>query len=236
MEEAYISSDEVKSTDVICRRGAGGQSHPGNMEFRRVVFNNKDEYDKASSSEKEELSRQLWGSMSRDGVRFVREVSPGNWIVLEDAKCSRKIWAALRDFRGGGKGGRGLEPLPKPAASSKPKTTQPKAKKNKMHWMQVAATASPVKTKEFDESARAAIKSLLDNEALDVELRRNWGSNYEKKRERFEEQVMARYRAAAKNKGMSAEEFSIKLLPTLIREAGGPDCAITSSSSMKELL
>ena len=116
--------------------------------------------------------------------------------------------------------------------ATKPKATQqPKAKKQKLHWMTIAAAASPVQTKNFDESAQAQIKSVLENEALDQALRNNWGSKYDKKRERFEEQVMTRYRAAARQKGMSAEEFSKKLLPTLIHEAAGVNCAITESSS-----
>jgi len=209
MAETYISTDEVKSTDVICRRGAGGNSHPGNAEFRRVISTNKDRYDNLPSRDREDFSRGIWNEMSRGGIRFVREASPdGTWVVLDDEKCARKIWSALRDYRGGGGGHGSLQPLPrpqKPQTKPKPKAKQqPKAKKQKLHWMTVAAAASPVQTKNFDESAQASIKGILENAALDQALRNNWGSNYEKKRERFEEHVMTRYRAAARQKGMTA--------------------------------
>ena len=241
MTETYISTDEIKSTDVLCKRGAGGNSHPGNAEFRRVISKNKDRYDNLLSRDREEFSRGIWNEMSREGIRFVRETAPeGTWMVLDDEKSARKIWSALRDYRGGGGHG-SLQPLPRPqkpqAKATKPKATQqPKAKKQKLHWMTIAAAASPVQTKNFDESAQAAIRSLLDNEALDQALRNNWGSNYDKKKERFEEQVMTRYRAAARQKGMSVDEFSKKLLPVLIKEAAGVNCAITESSSMTSLL
>ncbi len=240
MTETYISTDEVKSTDVICRRGAGGNSHPGNAEFRRVISANKDRYDNLPSRDREEFARGIWNEMSREGIRFVRETppEPGMWIVLNDEKCARKIWSALRDYRGGGGGHGSLQPLPrpqKPQTKAKANKQQPKAKKPKIHWMTAAVAASPVQTKSFDESAQAAIRSVLENEALDQALRNNWGSNYDKKRERFEEHVMTRYRAAARQKGMTAEEFSVKLLPVLIAEAAGVRCAITESSSMTSL-
>jgi len=179
--------------------------------------------------------------MSRGGIRFVREASPdGTWVVLDDEKCARKIWSALRDYRGGGGGHGSLQPLPrpqKPQTKPKPKAKQqPKAKKQKLHWMTVAAAASPVQTKNFDESAQASIKGILENAALDQALRNNWGSNYEKKRERFEEHVMTRYRAAARQKGMTAEEFFVKLLPVLINEATGVNCLIGTSGAMKSIL
>jgi hypothetical protein len=241
MAETCITSDEVLSTDVICKRGSGGNSHPGNQEFRKVISTNKHQYDNLPSRDREDFSREIWNEMSREGTRFVREASPGFFVVLDDEKCARKIWSALRDYRGGGGGS--LQPLPRPQkpqqASTKPKpdkAQQPKAKKQKLNWMTVAAAASPVQTKNFDESAQAAIKSVLENEALDAALRKNWGTNYEKKRECFEEQVLTRYRAAARQKGMSAEDFSKQLLPVLIREAGGVNCVITESSSMRTLL
>ncbi len=178
--------------------------------------------------------------MSRQGIRFVRETPPeGTWIVLDDEKCARKIWSALRDYRGGGGGHGSLQPLPrphKPQTKAKANKQQPKAKKQKLHWMTEKVASSPVQTKNFDESAQAAIITVLENAALDQALRKNWGSNYDKKRERFEEQVMTRYRAAARQKGMTAEEFSMKLLPVLINEAAGVNCVVTESSSMTSLL
>ena len=242
MAETYITADEIKSKDVICKRGAGGNSHPGNAEFRRVISENKDRYDNLLSRDREEFARGIWNEMSREGIRFVRETqSEGTWIVLDDEKCARKIWSALRDYRGGGGGHGSLQALPrptKPQTKAKHKTTsqQPKAKKQKLHWMTIAAAASPVQTKNFDDSAQAAIKGVLENEALDQALRNNWGTNYDKKRERFEAQVLSRYRAAARQKGMSVEDFSKKLLPTLIFEATGVQCSITESTSMKEIV
>lgn len=246
MAETYIASDEVRSTDVLCRRGSGGNTHQGNMRFKQVIASNKNGYDNLASRDREEFAREIYSAeFSRQGIRFVRasEASANTYIVLDDEKCARKIWSALRDYRGGGGGHGSIQPLPprpqKPQQQMpkpKPKAQQPKAKKQKLHWMTVAAAASPVQTKMFDESAHAAIKSVLENEALDAALRENWKGNYEKKRERFEEQVMSRYRAAARQKGMSAEEFSEKLLPVLIRDAGGVNCMITESSSMSSLL
>jgi len=240
MAETYISADEVLSTDVICKRGTGG-NHPGIVEFRSVISNNKNRYDKLPSRDREDFSRGIWNTMKQGGTRFVRETSPGYFVVLDDEKCARKIWSALRDCRVGAGGSSSLRqqlPPQKPQEVSKAKPTkaeQPKAKKQKLHWMTVAAAASPVQTKDFDKSAISAIKSVLENEALAEALRKNWGTDYDKKRERFEEQVLTRYRAAARQKGMTAEEFSKQLLPVLLQEAGGVNCVITESST-KSLL
>jgi hypothetical protein len=210
------------------------------MEFRNVISANKEKYDRIASREKEDFSRKIWNEMSREGVRFVREASDGSFLILDDEKCARKIFSALRDYRGGGSSS--LAALPRPSKIAFTETTteqvemyKPKAKKPKLHWMQVAAAAEPVQTKDFDALANAAIKGVLDNQALNEALRKNWGSNYDKKRESFEENVITRYRAAARQKGMSAEDFSIHLLPVLIREAGGVNCTITKSAMTRLL-
>ena len=101
MTEVYISADEVKQTDVICRRGSTGNSHPGFLKFRSVIAANKQEYDQKPSRDRDALARQIFvDSFKSEGVRFVRAVSEDTYVVLDDDKCSRKIWAALRDHRG----------------------------------------------------------------------------------------------------------------------------------------
>jgi hypothetical protein len=44
MTEIYVSKDSVKATDVICRRGAGANSHPGNFDcniyFHDIIHSN----------------------------------------------------------------------------------------------------------------------------------------------------------------------------------------------------
>ena len=57
-----------------------------------------------------------------------------------------------------------------------------------------------------------------------------------KKRARFEEQILTRYRAAARQKGMSVEEFSKQLLPVLLREASGVDAVVTETTKLKSII
>ena len=246
MSEEYISSTEVRTTDVICRRGIAGNTHPGYLKFRSVISANKNEYDKILSRDRDNFSREIWAEMKKEGIRFVREASDGSYLVLDDEKCARKIWSALRDYRGGGSSTLAVLPRPVKQQQQQPKKSNvlqeqssnkpPRTKKQKStHWMTVAAAASPVQTKDFDVAARSAITSLLENEALDAALRKNWGKNYEKKKDKFEEAVLTRYRAAAK-KGMSIEDFSTQLLPVLLREASGVSAVVSESSKMTSLL
>ena len=225
----------VKQTDVICRRGIAGNSHPGFVKFRSVIAANKKQYDLKPSCDRDAFARQIFAeTFKSEGVRFVRAVSEDTYVVLDDDKCARKIWAALRDHRGSTATVANLPRASKPKKSNVLQEQQntknmPKTKKQKLHWMTVAAAASPVQTKDFDASATTAITSLLANEALDAALRKNWGEKYDKKRARFEEQILTRYRAAARQKGMSVEDFSKQLLPVLLREASGVDAVVTEA-------
>ncbi len=244
MTEVYISADSVKQSDVICRRGIAGNSHPGFVKFRSVIAANKKEYDRKPSSDRDAFARQIFAeTFKSEGVRFVRAVSEDTYVVLDDDKCARKIWAALRDHRGSTSTTATVVTGPRPSKPKKANVLQeqqnknkPKTKKQKQHWMTVAAAASPVQTKDFDSSASAAITSLLANEALDAALKKNWGGLYDKKRARFEEQILTRYRAAARQKGMSVEDFSKQLLPVLLREASGVDAVVTETTKLKSII
>ena len=245
MTEVYISADEIKQTDVICRRGIAGNSHPGFVKFRSVIAANKKAYDQKPSCDRDAFARQIFAeTFKSEGVRFVRAVSEDTYVVLDDDKCARKIWAALRDHRGSTSntaatvvtGPRPSKPKKANVLQEQQNKKKPKTKKQKQHWMTVAAAASPVQTKDFDASAFAAIKSLLANEALDAALKKNWGGLYDKKRARFEEQILTRYRAAARQKGMSVEDFSKQLLPVLLREASGVDAVVTETTKLKSII
>ena len=113
--ERYITSDELRPTDILC--GRGNYEHPGNTAFLRRVETRKSEYLSCGcAKEKSSIANEVYMSLCGTGsVRFLQLVSGKNrkphregkkqagnisyWREMDKEAISAKIKQALRQKR-----------------------------------------------------------------------------------------------------------------------------------------
>lgn len=91
--------------DVLCGRGGGINSHPGNQTFRNWVREKKEAYNLAANKiEKAKVSRDVLdqvASLSPPGRFLQKEEFPGEpgpvWVQIDDIKAMAKTSQALRE-------------------------------------------------------------------------------------------------------------------------------------------
>ncbi len=176
-----------KDNDILCIRGAGGNSHPGNVAFRQIIHENKPIYDSLQYDSKMQLVEGIWRDMKEKGTRFLKQgTETSGYDVLDNERSLRKILFALRDCRVTGK------PLPKQAAAATDAGRRKSSVKKVSKTCQKHKPTKPretVKPKDFDEVAKAEIEALLNREELRRVMRDTWGEELPKKKPLIEAEV-----------------------------------------------
>lgn len=118
-----------KPSDVLCGRGGGINAHEGNIAFRELVQDQKEQYNLAANkNEKAEISQEIVDHVTNRGGRFLQrdESQPfsnsagkntGWWMGIDNIKAIAKTSQALRE---------GAPRIRATAAKTKPKKSAQK--------------------------------------------------------------------------------------------------------------
>ncbi|KAI2503454.1 hypothetical protein MHU86_11002 [Fragilaria crotonensis] len=95
---ALLANLDVMDNDILCGRGKGLESFPGNKFFRwtikehAIVYGNP----RTSRAERSRLVRMIADRLRAEGRRFIKRVER-TWVMLDDRDSKMKIGHALRD-------------------------------------------------------------------------------------------------------------------------------------------
>ena len=86
-------------TDVLAGRGRLFQIHPGNVQFRMFLEDYSDEYDKLDRRDKMVLSINLTNILIERNVRFLKQTTSGEWVILDLKEARMKVSQHFRTRR-----------------------------------------------------------------------------------------------------------------------------------------
>lgn len=88
----YSKILQVTDQDIICGRGRGLESFPGNKVFRQIIKEHAAMYiaQGTSRAERSRMVRLISVRLSSEGMRFIKRASKG-WIPLEDYDAKLKV-------------------------------------------------------------------------------------------------------------------------------------------------
>jgi len=88
---------QPNENDILCGRGAHTRNHPGNETLRTIVERRLEEYEKASTKEKQEICKSIVQDRKKNNVRFLVKDEEGEWREVEDA--FEKVGQRFRNFK-----------------------------------------------------------------------------------------------------------------------------------------
>lgn len=84
--------------DIICGRGRGVWTHPGNLKFKLLIEHNLQAYAQAERrKEKSLIINHVLDTMMLSGARFVKK-ERSVWYVIDEKEAREKTAHAMRDF------------------------------------------------------------------------------------------------------------------------------------------
>lgn len=83
-----IVVEEPLEDDVLL--GQGHYRHKGNKKLNKIVDEKVDEYKKLSRCFKTYMAHDIINRMRSKGVRFLKELAPKGWVVVNDDKEARE--------------------------------------------------------------------------------------------------------------------------------------------------
>eukprot|EP00980_Cylindrotheca_fusiformis_P001058 scaffold291_cov92-Cylindrotheca_fusiformis.AAC.5 len=89
----------VRRYDVLLGRGATIQSRPGNVQFRKVVAEHRDAYDKARKVAKGRIVTEISQTLKSNGVRFLKAGRNERWIECDGKEVQETIARRFRSAR-----------------------------------------------------------------------------------------------------------------------------------------
>ena len=81
-----ITASQITADDVLCGRGAGANTHPGNIVFRTLVAEHQESYLSSQPLQKTQIAKSIVAKITENGGRFLRRAN----IVGLDGK--RSVW------------------------------------------------------------------------------------------------------------------------------------------------
>ena len=95
--EGKVGLDNYLDTDILCGRGGGTNSHPGNKLFRHQINIHRRSYLKARKNDKPAISRSIVQYMRERKGRFLKkDEKKGQWFEIGDDNAREKTSQALR--------------------------------------------------------------------------------------------------------------------------------------------
>jgi len=95
--EGQVGFDNYLDTDILCGRGGGTNSHPGNKLFRHQINVHRRAYLKARKNDKPAISRSIVQYMRERKGRFLKkDEKTGKWFEIGDDNAREKTSQALR--------------------------------------------------------------------------------------------------------------------------------------------
>lgn len=92
------SKIQITDQDILCGRGRGLESFPGNQLFRGVIKEHAADYSAQGTcrAERSRMVRLISDRLASEGMRFIKRVNKG-WDSLEEYDAKLKVGHALRD-------------------------------------------------------------------------------------------------------------------------------------------
>jgi len=88
----------VNSSDVLAGRGNGPNKHAGNIVFRQIVADKREDYSRSSNKEKQKVIEEVVGHITNKEGRFLSEQNnEGERYILDLKEIKRKTAQALRE-------------------------------------------------------------------------------------------------------------------------------------------
>ena len=84
--QTLIPADQITVDDVLCGRGAGANTHPGNIKFRTLVAEYQNAYLSSQPLQKTHIAKSVVAEVTKNGGRFLRRAN----VVGLDGK--RSVW------------------------------------------------------------------------------------------------------------------------------------------------
>lgn len=86
-------------TDVLFGKGYRLQTHPGNIRFRDIVEQHREEYDGARRRGRKLIAMRLVQDVRNSGVRFLEMSTTGEWVESDQGEVIKKVSQIFREFR-----------------------------------------------------------------------------------------------------------------------------------------
>ena len=94
----FTNSTGFNDDDVLMGRGGHNLSHPGNINYRRIIEENKFIYRLLTKQEKMNMSISLLYMFKDQGIRFMEyDKTTLDWHEVADARARMKISQCLRE-------------------------------------------------------------------------------------------------------------------------------------------
>lgn len=96
-ESASKAVDVPDENDILLGRGAGVNSHPGNVHYRKLIQNYKVQYVNSDPAQKKLIMKHVFNIVKQTG-RFLRlDPSTEEWTIVSDEESKKKVGQALRE-------------------------------------------------------------------------------------------------------------------------------------------
>ena len=91
-EMALLANIDVTDNDILCGRGRGLESFPGNKVFRGIIKQHAKVYGnpKTTRTERSRLVIMIANRLSVECMRFLKREAR-NWIIVEDRHAKMKV-------------------------------------------------------------------------------------------------------------------------------------------------
>jgi len=176
-EEGTIVIGVPEENDILCGRGNGVQTHPGNLYFRKLIKEHREAYMKATTR-KQIVVEQLISAARAKGCRFLKPYEPRGsirWVCLSDSDTRKKVSQAIRDIKGGKdelkKEGPTHEKISQKEDERPSSNSEDKAVVKRYFYPPPPITSSNVSNRESTKNDSA--KASSNNEAKKVGRKRN---------------------------------------------------------------
>ena len=145
----------LRDKDIMCGRGAPTGTHPGNLEYKKVIKKYEMKYLCSKRSEKPDIATKVWNEFRTIGARFVKRERKNDgafvWVEIDEKHVYEKICQSLRE---------GAPRLRRQMMSTKTKRTKNKEGKESQrqresnHHVQVVQQRQDCNSKLSDETTR----------------------------------------------------------------------------------
>ena len=92
------ASTQPTALDVVCGRGKGHFSHPGNRRMLNLIHQKKARYSLASKMGKGNIAREIFDEIQANGGRFLKRKEDSSiWEEVDEKEALKKVCHGIRD-------------------------------------------------------------------------------------------------------------------------------------------
>jgi len=98
--QEFILKDDIREQDILCGRGAGANTHTGNVKFRSLVGDYQKVYLSSKPLHKSFIAEEIMTKIINNGGRFLKRAEPKSsdlWYAIDHKTAKEKTCQALRE-------------------------------------------------------------------------------------------------------------------------------------------